>query len=155
KYFIALTVAGGEVYAGLQAGDLYVEWRKYNDRLALIEPDLETRSSGDPESRSSVQRLFTGSVLVDVPILAQTIRQGTIIDMVELLVQNSPKFFGFRSRFGGGGGMDPRAMRLLEIKTAKAFPHNIELAFEMPFGDGKLKTLHFSISEIPDHTGYE
>jgi len=24
KYFIALTVAGGEVYAGLQAGDLYV-----------------------------------------------------------------------------------------------------------------------------------
>jgi len=154
KYFIALTVAGGEMYAGLQAGDLYVEWRKYNERLALIEPDLDTRSTGDAESKSSVQRLFTGSVLVDVPILATTVRQGTIIDMVELLVHNSPKFFGFRSRFGGGEGMDPRAMRLLEIKTAKAFPQNIELAFEMPFGNGKLKTLHFSISEIPDHTGY-
>ena len=27
KYFIALTVAGGELYAGLQQGDLYVTWK--------------------------------------------------------------------------------------------------------------------------------
>ena len=46
-------------------------------------------------------------------------------------------------------------MRLREIKTAKAFPHNIELAFELPTYNGKLKTLHFSISEIPDNTGYK
>ena len=46
-------------------------------------------------------------------------------------------------------------MKLREIKTAKAFPHNVELAFEMPFGgNGQLKTLHFSISEMPDSTGY-
>ena len=45
KYFIALTVAGGELYAGLQAGDLYVTWKKYGNRLAMIEPDLDTRST--------------------------------------------------------------------------------------------------------------
>lgn len=150
KYFIALTVAGGELYAGLQEGDLYVTWKKYNNRLALIEPDLETRSTGDAESKSSVARLFTGRVIADVPILAQTPRDGTIIDMVELLLVHAPKFFGYP------GGVDPKALRLREIKTAKAFPQNIELAFELPFQHqgGKLKTLHFSISEIPDSTGY-
>jgi len=149
KYFIALTVAGGEIYAGLQAGDLYVYWKKYDNRLALIEPDLDTRSTGDFESKSSVSRLFTGRVIADVPIHARTIQGGTVIDMVDLLLGQAPKFFGFR------GGVDPKSLRLREIKTAKAFPHNIELAFEIPSQNGKLKTLHFSISEIPDNTGYQ
>lgn len=157
KYFIALTVASGELFAGLQAGDLYVNWKKYGDRVALIEPDLDTRSTGDQESKDSVQRLFTGRVLADVPILGQTPTQGMVIDMVELLLMNASKFFGGGFSFFGGGGfnIDPRSLRLREIKTAKAFPQNIELAFEVPMGNGKLKTLHFSISEIPDHTGYE
>jgi hypothetical protein len=149
KYFIALTVAGGELYAGLQAGDLYVTWKRYGNRLALIEPDLETRSTGDPESKSSVQRLFTGRVIADVPIVAETPHKATVIDMVELLLVHAPKFFGFAR------APDAKSLRLREIKTAKAFPHNVELAFELPLQDGKLKTLHFSISEIPDNTGYE
>src|SRR5687767_10448892 len=44
KYFIALTIAGGEQYAGLQAGDMYVYWKPYDKRLALIEPNIGTRS---------------------------------------------------------------------------------------------------------------
>ena len=149
KYFIALTVASGELYAGLQAGDLYVHWKQYGNRLALIEPDLDTRSTGDMESKSSVNRLFTGNVIADVPILATPINRGPIISLNELLLMHAPKFFGMR------GGLDPRSLRLREIKTAKAFPQNIEIAYELPMGpDGKLKTLHFSISEIPDNTGY-
>src|SRR5262249_61565962 len=125
--------------------------------VAMIEPHLETRSAGDAESKSSVERLFTGRVIADVPILATTPRQGTVIDMVDLLLAQAPRFFGFGGRFGGGGmmGLDPKAMRLRELKTAKAFPHNLELAFEVPFQGGKLKTLHFSLSEIPDNTGYQ
>jgi hypothetical protein len=152
KYFIALTVAGGELYAGLQAGDLYVTWKRYGNRLALIEPDLDTRSTGDSESKSSVHRLFTGRVIADVPVLADTPHKSTLIDMSELLLAHAPKFFGFGPRITGPAGKGPR---LREIKTAKAFPQNVELAFEVPFPDGKLKTLHFSISEIPDKTGYE
>ncbi len=154
KYFIALTVAGGEMFAGLQAGDLYVTWKKYEDRLAVIEPNLDTRSTGDTESKSSVERLFTGRVIADVPILAVTANQGTIIDMVELLLVQAQRFFGPGSPFGEPINVDPKGLRLREVKTAKAFPQNIELAFELPFQNGKLKTLHFSISEIPDQTGY-
>src|SRR5260370_17465829 len=111
KYFIALTVASGELYAGLQEGDLYVTWRKYNNRLALIEPDLETRSTGDSESKSSVARLFTGRVIADVPILAQPPRDGTIINMVELLLVHAPKFFG------GPTGVTPKTLPLPHLNT--------------------------------------
>src|ERR1043165_3919324 len=81
KYFIALTVASGELYAGLQAGDLYVYWKQYGNRLARIEPDLETRSTGDQESKSSVNRLFTGNVIADVPILHTPPNRGPIISL--------------------------------------------------------------------------
>ena len=44
--------------------------------------------------------------------------------MVELLLGQAPKFFGFR------GGVDPKFMRLREIKTAKAPADKIEMLFE-------------------------
>lgn len=150
KYFIALTVASGERFAGLQAGDLYVYWKRYGDRLALIEPDLTVRSTGDLESKKSVERLFTGRVLADIPILATQPRGDLLIDLDELLLGNASKFFELGPR-----GLDARAVRIRAIKTIKAFPENVELAFEVPMADGKLKSLHFSLSEIPDHTGYK
>ena len=53
KYFIGLTVASGQIFAGLQAGDFYVQWRQYNNRLALIAPNLEIRAvTGDRESKA-------------------------------------------------------------------------------------------------------
>ncbi|MEK9864604.1 MAG: hypothetical protein VW804_15745, partial [Verrucomicrobiota bacterium] len=59
KFFIALTVASGEQYAGLQQADMYVYWKQIGKRMVLIQPNIEIRSSGDAESKSSIQRLFT------------------------------------------------------------------------------------------------
>ena len=87
KHFIAMTIASGERMAGLQAGDLYVYWKRYDKRLALIEPNLGTRSTGDPESVNSVKRLFTDRVILDVPILTMGPQGGPVIDMQELLVK--------------------------------------------------------------------
>jgi hypothetical protein len=65
KHFIALTVASGDIYAGLQAGDMYAYWRRYDKTMALVEPNYTVRSTGHAESRSSVQRLFTDRVLLE------------------------------------------------------------------------------------------
>ena len=46
KFFIAMTIASGENYAGLQAGEKYVYWRRYDKRLALVEPNIEIKSTG-------------------------------------------------------------------------------------------------------------
>ena len=146
RFFIALTVASGENLAGLQAGDMYVYWRRYDKRLALIEPNIRIKSTGDQESKSSVERLFTDRVILDVPIV--TMSGGSpVIDMDALLVGQAGKFFGARVRVSNS--------KLIKIKKAKAFPKNVEMAFEIPTANGRLQTLHYSISEIPGTTGYK
>lgn len=147
KHFVALTVASGETYAGLQAGDIYFYWKQYGKRLALTVPNLAIRSTGDQESQGSVKRLFTDKVLLDIPILGWVPRGGPIIDLNELCVGFAEKFFGQNAR-----GLN---RNLATVRTAKAFPLNTEVGFEVPSGDGQLKSFHYSFSLMPDSTGYE
>ncbi|MFG0326438.1 MAG: zinc-dependent metalloprotease [Phycisphaerales bacterium JB037] len=147
KMFIATTVGSGETYAGLQVSDMYVYWRRYNDRLALIMPNVQDRSTGDPESQQSVKRIFTDRVLLDVPIVSMGPNNQPVIDMDELLLGSARLFFGNQA-----AGMNAR---LAKISKAKAFPQNVELAFEVPAAGGVLRTFHYSISDIPARTGYK
>jgi hypothetical protein len=147
KFFIALTVASGERYAGLQAGDMYVYWRRQDKRMVMLTPNLEVRSTGEAESKASVKRLFTDRVIVDVPIQGVMPGWGPIIDMDALLVGEAGRFFGSMVRGA--------RTNLVTIKNAKAFPGNVELAFELPMADGLLKTLHYSISEIVSNPAYK
>ncbi|MEN0019594.1 MAG: zinc-dependent metalloprotease [Planctomycetota bacterium] len=147
RHFIAMTVASGDLFAGLQQGDAYVRWEKYDDRIAIISPQLATRSTGDRASKDSVERLFTDRVLADVPIVATGPNGQPVIDLDALLVNQASRFFG-RSASGAN-------TRLVKVKTAKAFPENVEIAFEMPVQGGQFRTFHYSISLIPERTGYK
>ncbi len=146
RQMIAMTVAGGDIFAGLQQGDIYCYWKRYDNQLALVIPNLSVRSSGDPESRGSVDRIFTDRVLLSAPIIAMGPNGQPVIDLNSLLLGRATTFFGWQA-----AGLNPS---LAKIKTAKAFPNNIEIAFEAPVAGGTLRTFHYSISEIPRHTGY-
>ncbi|MBB3207742.1 hypothetical protein FHS27_003569 [Rhodopirellula rubra] len=141
SYFIALTLSSGDRYAGLQSGDWVVQWRRYDDRIALIAPNLDVRATGDAESKASVKRLFTDRVLLDVPILAIGPQGGPVIDIDSLLVGNASQFFG--------GSVRVTNSRLYSIESCKVFPKNVELAFEVVGNRGQLQTLHYSFSEVP------
>ena len=145
RHFIAPTVSGGELFAGLQSDSFYVYWKRYGKRVALVAENLAVKGS-DEQSKASVKRLFTDKVLLDLPILTVVPRQGPVIDLDRLLVGNASVFFG----------RSIRAQRdLVSIKQAKVFPKNIEIAFEVPMTNGNLKTLHYSISEIEGSPGYK
>ena len=145
RQFFATTVSSGERFAGLQADDHYVFWRKYGKRLALIRENLDVRGS-DSQSKDSVNRIFTDQVMLDVPILTMQPRQGPVIDLDALLVGNASTFFGPRYR---------ASRNLVSIKKAKVFKKNIEIALEVPMSGGELKTLHYSISKIEGSPGYK
>ncbi|MCC9657946.1 zinc-dependent metalloprotease [Rhodopirellula halodulae] len=148
KYFVALTLSSGDKYAGLQSGDWVVQWRRYNNRLALIAPNLDIRATGDAESKASVKRLFTDRVLLDVPILAMGPSGGPVIDLDSMLIGNATTFFGSSVRLANS--------RLFEVEAAKVFPENVELAFEVVGSGGRLQTLHYSFSEVPSSSsGYK
>jgi hypothetical protein len=147
RHFIALTIASGEEYAGLQFGEMYVYWKRVHDRLLLIEPNIGTRSTGDQESKSSVENLFTDRVIIDVPILAMGPSGQPVIDMRELLVARASTFFG-----GAVGGANTR---VAQLKKSKPFERNVEIAWEMPVGNGRLKEFHYSISLIRDNPAFK
>ncbi|NND99098.1 MAG: DUF5117 domain-containing protein, partial [Pirellulaceae bacterium] len=144
SYFIALTVSSGDKYAGLQSGEWVVQWRRYDERIALIAPNLEIRATGDAESKASVKRLFTDQVLLDVPIVAMGPAGGPVIDFDSLLVTKASTFFGRSVRVTN--------TNLRTIESAKVFPDNVELAFEVVGNGGRLQTLHYSFSEVPAAT---
>ena len=126
---------------------MYVFWRRYFYRLALIAPDLDTRATGDPESASSVNRLFTDSMILNVPIVTIGPGGGPVIDLDYLLVGKATKFFGPQFR-------NQELMGMYKLQKAKAFPLNVELAFELPTSTGKLSSIHYSISELSSKSGY-
>lgn len=147
KHYFAMTVKGGVIFAGLQSGERYVQWKRIGDRLALIQPQLEYRSTGDQESKDSTKTVFMDRVLVDVPILTDGPNGQPVIDLDALLLGNARSFFG-----GQANGLN---QRLAEIETAKSFPRNMEIAYTAPTGGGSLKTFHYSISTVQGTPGYK
>ncbi len=147
KHFMAMTVAGGDLWAGLQSGDRYFYWKKYDKRIAMIAPNMTTRTTGDQESKASVENIFTDRVILDLPIVAMGPNGQPVIDLDGLLVGNASKFFGRRA-----AGLNAK---LTEVKSAKAFPENIEISVEGPVSGGAIREFHYSISVIPDNTGYK
>lgn len=147
NHFFAMTVAGGEVFAGLQSGDLYTKWKRIGNRLALIQPQIAVRSSGDQESKDSLETVFTDRVLLDVAILATGPSGQPVIDLNELLVNRATSFFG-----GSARGLNPT---LTTVASAKAFPHNIEVRYEGPVAGGTIKEFHYSISLITGSRGFK
>ncbi len=139
-HFFAMTVAGGETFAGLQAGDIYTRWERIGNRLALIQPQIAVRSTGDQESKDSLETVFTDRVLLDVPIEAMGPEGQPVIDMDELLVGKATNFFG-----GSARGINPQ---LTTVDSIKAFPDNVEIQFEGPIAGGTIKKFHYSISNI-------
>lgn len=147
RHYIAVTLASGESYAGLQVKDFYVYWREYGDRLALVEPNLSIRSNGDDQSKASVKRLFTDRVILDLPVLSRVRNGGPVIDLDQLLVDHAEKFFGSKAK--------SLRKNLVSIKTAKAFPENVEIGLEIPAEEGQLRTFHYSLSLLKESQDYK
>lgn len=149
RFYLVATIAGGDPQAGVYS--IYNEsvgvptkvvyWSRRGDRLALIEPNLAVRSTGDDESKEAVARVNTDRVVLSVPILAMGPGGGPVIDLDEALLGNSEEFFG---RFLMGADAS-----LARITKAKAFPKNIELGFELPRRNGQLAMVRYSLG-MPD-----
>ncbi|MHC5006028.1 MAG: zinc-dependent metalloprotease [Planctomycetota bacterium] len=147
KIFVAYNVSGGRPVAGIQLNDQYVYWKRFDKKLALMEPNYAYRTTSDLESKKGLARVFTDRVILDIPIVCMGPGGGPVIDLDGLMVGNATQFFGRRV------GKVNRS--LVTIEKAKAFPDNIELAFTVPDGTGRLVTLAYSVSVLPDKTGYE
>jgi hypothetical protein len=138
--------------AGIQGDTALYRWKRYDDRLGLVAPRLDVRTTGDLESEKSIDVLYTDRVMLDVPILAEGAGGGPIIDLHELFVDRSTIFFQFIP-----GHLDPS---MAVVKTAKSFDKNVTLSWQMPYrspgqiDDGQLITIGYSMSLLPKEPDY-
>ena len=147
KHYLAMTVSGGDLWAGLQGGSRYVYWKRYDNRLALIAPTTDTRSTGDQESKASVTNIFTDRVIVDVPIVATGPTGQPVIDLDALLIGEGSKFFG--------SAMNSANARLATVRSVKAFSENVEIDLEVPVAGGILKRFHYSLSLLKENPAFK
>ncbi|NNJ24600.1 zinc-dependent metalloprotease [Alienimonas chondri] len=146
-YFVALTVASGEEFAGLQAGELYIKFKRYDKVLAVIAPNVDVRTK-EKEAKASVERLFTDRVLMEIPIVTIGPGGGPVIDMDALCVGKASQFFQ-------GMSISRSTPRVFSIEQAKSFAENVEIAYEIPGAGGQLKTLHYSFSVLKPSDGFK
>ncbi len=155
RFFVVPTVAGGDPQAGVYSiwhnrvgrPSMQLYWKKIGDNLALIEPNLRVRSQGDAESRAATKRVYTDRVVLTVPIVARGPNGGHVIDLDHLFLRQSGAFFG--------GFLRGAKTELAEIKSAKAFPYNIEVTIEIPRADGRIVQVHYSIGTPPPSRGFK
>lgn len=148
------TVAGGDPETGVYSiwhGEVgipgpTVYWQRRGDKLALIEPNFAYRTSGDDESKASVDRVYTDRVILAVPVLTTGPGGGPVIDLDAVLLGHADEFFGGFTR-----GAD---RSLARIESAKAFPNNVEISYEVPRADGRLVRLHYSLGMPEKSAGF-
>ncbi len=72
-------------------------------------------------------------------------RGGPLIDADALSFGQAAKFFG--------GAVRSLRSGLIRIAKAKSFLKNAEIAYEIVGNGGKLQTIHYSFSEVPEQNG--
>ena len=126
--FLGWTVSSGIGMSAVQNGLLYAKWKKFGKRIALVEPNLAVRTTGDRESRSASARVNTDRVVLDVPIIAMGPNGGPVINATNLFVRGASNFFGTMT--------SGAKTNLAVVKKAKAFPENTELPSKCPTDAG-------------------
>jgi len=144
---IAYTISSGVSVSGVQLGDMYGYWTRIHDQLVLVQPNLEVKTTGDPQSQSGYERVFTDRVVLDVPIITEGPNGGPVIDGTKMFLNGASKFFGSEV-FGA-------RTDLAVLSNAKSFPSNVEISFELPLAGGQFGTISYSIRTVEQDTGYQ
>lgn len=160
------------LFRGMPINDFAFQFRRVNDKVHLVVPNVNFRTTGlDPQQRS-VDRSFSDSVLYALPIQSiHSQRQSVLVHLEDLLLEErnlsnvADQFFWVLSK---GYQFDDG---LSYVDTVKAFPLNVEIQTvygfsaagqpdELPPLDtlpdprGFRLSVRYSFSELPTENGY-
>ena len=151
---IACTVSGGDEQSGVMGPTYYANWQKIGNQLALVAPNLNVRTDEDKQAKDSVKDLYTGRVILALPIISNTPDKRPIIDLGSLATKHAPKLFG--SAFGGyGPSVNSINGSLARVTNAKAFPDNVIFEYTAPRPDGQIVSLTYNISNLNGSPGFK
>jgi hypothetical protein len=144
KFFIALTMSSGDEYAGLQAGDMYVYWKRIDNRMVLIEPNLGVRSTRRSGKQASHQA--TSSPIASSSTCPSSRRaRWSARDR-----HARPARRACRASSSAGPPAPPTAASRPSSRPPRPSPRTSRSRWEMPAAGSRLQQFHYSISLIPE-----
>lgn len=152
---MACTVSGGDPQAGVMGPTHYAKWRKIGKQLALVAPDFFARTDGDKQAKDSMAQLYTGTVILSLPIVAMGPTGGPVIDLGFMGTQLAGKLFGDSEWGAYGPAVRKLDASLATLTKAKAFPENIIFEYEAPNETGRLVRLTYAIGQLDGTPGYK
>lgn len=148
-WLLAGTFSAGPYLTGFQLGGTVVEWRRRDNTLQLIEPELRYVATKGGANEQNIRRTYTDRYVFTTPIIAAD-DDNVLIDLGQTLLGNA------RTLLGMLGMIDASTAR---VERSKAFAHNVEIAYSAAHShwlfEGSLVTLHFSLSALPESSGFE
>ncbi len=126
-------IGEGGIFRGLNLSEYLFEWRRQNNRIQLVLPNVNFRTQpNDPQSRA-INRSVSDSVLYSLPILStHPERQTVLIDLSSVLTNDrdlSNLASGFSSFLSSNYSIDSKQSYINQVQV---FPFNVEI--ESVFG---------------------
>lgn len=151
---IACTVSGGDSQAGVMGPTLFAKWERIGNQLALIAPNLGVRTDGDQQAKESIENLFTGRVILSVPIASMT-NGRPVIDFGSIAIQQTARLFGSPVYESYGPSLYNVDSRLAKLTKAKAFPKNVLVEYQAPRADGQIVRITYDVGNLEGTPGFK
>jgi hypothetical protein len=149
EFIMATSVARGRFFFGFQWTEQLLLWRRNEQMLMLVQPDVWHRAEAGSPISEAVQRTYTETVVRTLPIKAEGPKGAVLIDLGALYLKQPDAFFGSIAKNSNA--------ELARIHSLKNFPQNVETAVDLyttdkSTGYASLLTVHYSLSGIPKTT---
>lgn len=176
NYLAAMTLESGigqsGIYSGLPIGDFLFTFRRINNNIQFVVPNIYFRSERGIPIERSIQRSFSDSILESLPIRSiHAERKSFLVELNPLLLTDLPGLLPVLSAtLGGSYSAEPSTSY---FDSVKAFPQNVEVESVFGFSGGdkgaenaptyitalpdsrafSLK-VRYSLSQLPENNGY-
>lgn len=152
---IACTVSGGDSQAGVMGPTIYAQWERIGNKLALVAPNTSVRTDGDQQAKDSIEQLFTGRVILSVPILAMAPGDRPVIDFGSIATRQTSRFFGSAVYGSYGPSLYAIDGSLAKITKSKSYPENVLVEYQAPRPDGQIVRLTYDVRALIGSKGYQ
>ncbi len=175
NYLTAMTLESGigerGIYSGLPLGDFLFTFRRVNNSLQFVIPNIYFRAQAGSPIRRSVDRSFSDSILEVLPIRSiHPQRKTLLVELNPLLLGDLPGLMPVLSAsLQGNYTIDPNKSYFSQVK---AFPQNVEIESFYGFSGGGDSSqmppyiqslpdsrdfslrVRYSLSKLPENNGY-
>jgi hypothetical protein len=154
--FISLDSGIGQagIFRGLNLNEFVFQWRRQNNKVQLVVPNINFRTQpNDPQSRS-VNRSVSDSVLYSLPIISiHPERKTILIDLSSVLTSDrdlSNLANSFSNFLSSNYSIDPEKSYINQVQ---AFPLNIEIESVFGFSENP-GSRGRGLSSLPDSRSF-